>query len=160
MVDGRKMANPSHSLKFTEQSVPLGNEIYRPIYLTALFYLGSVSGHSRSSGGGRENSVGTTITPRNRLEQMARCLSTADRSQGFGNPYSVDDKARAVLNRGGPLTNSAVAHRQGQIWLWIIAALAAAVDTLQLAGQDRTKPPSFAVYKGDKQLGSGDFEFG
>jgi hypothetical protein len=32
--------------------------------------------------------------------------------------------------------------------------------TYQLANQDRSQPPGFAIYKGEKKVVSGKFEFG
>jgi hypothetical protein len=33
-------------------------------------------------------------------------------------------------------------------------------EAYQLANQDRSHPPEFAVFKGDKKIASGKFEFG
>ncbi len=64
------------------------------------------------------------------------------------------------VSLGGPLTNSvAVARRMNSLNL-SYSLVGAAGMTYELSKQDRTKPPEFAIYQGDKKLASGKFEFG
>jgi hypothetical protein len=72
----------------------------------------------------------------------------------------VNDKTPAVLNVGGPLTNSVIASRHGQDLRLDYRLVGTGGETYQLANQDRSKPPEFAIYKGDKKIASGKFEFG
>jgi hypothetical protein len=86
-------------------------------------------------------------------------------NSGSGEPkaagrISVDGKTPAVLNAGGPLTNSVTASRQGADLHLDYLLVGAGGGTYQLAKRDTSKPPQFAVYQGDKKIGSGDFEYG
>jgi hypothetical protein len=72
----------------------------------------------------------------------------------------VDARTTAVLQTGGPLTNSVTASRQGQDLRLDYCLVGAGGETYQLAKQDRSKPPEFAVYKGGKKIAYGTFEFG
>ena len=69
-------------------------------------------------------------------------------------------KAPAVLEVGGPLTNSVTAARKGKSLDLNYRILGAGGNVYQMMVQDRSKPPQFAVYKGAKQIASGGFEFG
>jgi hypothetical protein len=73
---------------------------------------------------------------------------------------SVNDKTPAVLNVGGPLTNSVTANRHGQDLLMNYQLVGAGGEVYQMPTQDRTKPPKFAVYSGEKKIASGEFEYG
>ena len=72
----------------------------------------------------------------------------------------MDGKTTAVLKAGGPLNNTVTASRQGQDLVLNYHLAGAGGETYQLAKQDTSKPPAFAIYKGDKKIASGDFEFG
>ena len=71
----------------------------------------------------------------------------------------VSEKAPAVLAVGGPLTNSVSINRQGRK-LSLNYQLVGAGGAYQILNQDRSHPPEFAVYQGDKKIASGKFEFG
>ena len=73
---------------------------------------------------------------------------------------SVDGKTPALLNVGGPLTNSVTANRHGQDLVMNYQLLGAGGEIYQMPAQDRTKPPKFAVYSGEKKIASGEFEYG
>jgi hypothetical protein len=73
---------------------------------------------------------------------------------------SVSDKAPAVLDAGGPLTNSVIAIREGQDLRLDYKLIGADGATYQLVKRDTSKPPEFAVFKGDRKIASGKFEFG
>lgn len=69
----------------------------------------------------------------------------------------AEDKP-AVLKVGAPLKQTVKAQRRGRI-------LALNYELLGVGGEmytsaNRTKPPTFTVYKGDKEIASGKFEFG
>jgi hypothetical protein len=72
----------------------------------------------------------------------------------------VDGKTPAVLDAGGPLTNSVTASRHGQDLRLDYRLVGAGGETYQLVKQDRSQPPEFAIYRGDKRIASGKFEFG
>jgi hypothetical protein len=74
--------------------------------------------------------------------------------------FSVDDKAPAVLNVGGPLTNSVTVSRHGKDLRLDYQLVGAGGEIYQLANQNRSQPPEFAVYKGDRKIASGKFAYG
>ena len=63
-----------------------------------------------------------------------------------------------VLKVGAPLVPTIKVQRQGRILQFSYNLLGAGGEAY-ITG-DRSKPPTFAVYKGQKQLASGKFEFG
>lgn len=150
------------ALQFTEQSVPLGElkitgKFIQRLVLPGGPYLvildqpaavvkipaGSYSGH-----------------PGVQLEQNG--ITAFNKSSPFpaGRPFSVNDRTPAILNVGGPLTNSISASRHGQDLRMAYQLVGAGGEAYQLANQDRSRPPEFAVFKGDKKIASGKFEFG
>jgi len=81
------------------------------------------------------------------------------RSLAGGGRYEVGGKEPPRLAVGGPLTNSVSIQRQGK-YLALNYELVGAKGPYELAIQDRSHPPEFAVYQGDKKVASGKFEFG
>jgi len=79
--------------------------------------------------------------------------------QGGGGRITISEKAPAVLTAGGPLTNSVAIARQGRK-LSLNYQLVGAGGAYQMVNQDRSHPPEFTVYQGDKKVASGKFEFG
>jgi hypothetical protein len=65
-----------------------------------------------------------------------------------------------VLTVGGPLTNSVIATPQGRDLRLDYRLLGADGESYQRNVQDRSHPPTFAVYEGAKKIASGTFEFG
>jgi hypothetical protein len=66
----------------------------------------------------------------------------------------------AVLACGGPLTNTVSATRYGRQLRLSYELVGAGGRSYELSDVDRSKPPQFAVYRGDKQVALGKFEFG
>jgi len=64
----------------------------------------------------------------------------------------------AALRVGAPLVPTLKVQRQGRILRLSYQLLGVGGEAY--AGGDRSKPPTFAVYKGKKQIASGQFEFG
>jgi hypothetical protein len=73
---------------------------------------------------------------------------------------AVDEKKPAMLTAGGPLTNSLIAGREGKNLRFNYRLLGAGGEVYQLTRQDRSHPPEFAVYQGDRKIASGKFAFG
>ena len=74
------------------------------------------------------------------------------------NWVEVDEDKPAVLKVGAPLKQIVKATRQGRV-------LALDYKLSGIGGEtyvrdDRSKPPTFTVYKGDKKIASGTFEYG
>jgi hypothetical protein len=66
----------------------------------------------------------------------------------------------AKLTVGGPLTNSVRALQRGRSLVLHYQLLGAGGDVYQLPNQDWSQPPRFTVYRGDKEIASGAFEYG
>jgi len=81
------------------------------------------------------------------------------RTEAAAGRITVNDKRPAVLTVGGPLTNSVSISRRGKN-LALNYQLVGAGGAYQLVNQDRSHPPEFTVYQGDKKVASGKFEFG
>jgi hypothetical protein len=80
-----------------------------------------------------------------------------------GGRLTIDTKKPAVLVAGGPLTNSVSLRRRGKYLDLSYQLIGAGGDVYQLGQQDRTKPaqpPEFAIYRGERKLASGKFQFG
>jgi hypothetical protein len=77
-----------------------------------------------------------------------------------GVPISVNDQKIAILNAGGPLTNSVRASRHGQDLRLDYQLVGVGGETYQVANQDRAHAPEFAIFKDNKKIASGKFEFG
>lgn len=69
----------------------------------------------------------------------------------------AEDKP-AVLKVGAPLEQTVKAKRQGRILMLDYELVGAGGE--KYTGGDRSKPPTFTVYKGDKEIASDKFEFG
>jgi hypothetical protein len=72
---------------------------------------------------------------------------------------TINDKKPAVLTAGGPLTNSVSVSRQGRK-LALSYKLLGAGGVYEVADLDRSHPPEFTVYQGDKKIGAGQFQYG
>ncbi|MFB0554480.1 MAG: hypothetical protein ACETWQ_14340 [Phycisphaerae bacterium] len=70
----------------------------------------------------------------------------------------VAESKPAVLKVGGPLKHSVRVQRQGRIL--VLNYGLQGVGSEIYTGGDRSKPPTFTVYKCDKKIASGKFEFG
>jgi hypothetical protein len=81
------------------------------------------------------------------------------RFQAGARQITVNEKQPALLTVGGPLTNSVSLNRRGKN-LALNYQLVGAGGSYQLMNQDRSHPPEFTIYLGDKKVKSGKFEFG
>jgi len=86
--------------------------------------------------------------------------ASAFHNQSSGGHIAVDERSGAIVDAGGPLTNSVVASRHGPDLLLDYKLIGAGGRQYQLSGSSRSQPPEFAVFKGDKKIASGKFEFG
>jgi hypothetical protein len=73
-------------------------------------------------------------------------------------PITVRAGRQEVLKVGAPLVPMVKVQRQGRILL--LDYNLQGVGGESYIGGDRSKPPTFAVYKGQKQIASGQFEYG
>lgn len=69
----------------------------------------------------------------------------------------AEDKP-AVLKLGAPLKQTVKVQRQGSILVLNYEMLGGGGE--KYTSSDRSKPPTFTVYKGDKEIASDKFEFG
>jgi hypothetical protein len=148
-------------LQFAPQSVPLGDLKITGKFIHRLLLAGDAyMVISDQPGDTLKVPVGNYYPPSVLLEQngmQARC-------QGPGWPMqkvvSVTQNAPGVLAAGGPLTNTVSATRHGRDLRLDYLLAGAGGQSYQLANVDRTKPPTFAIFHGGKQIASGNFEFG
>jgi len=160
-ITGSQNGEAKPALQFTEQSVPLGEvkitgQFIRRLVLPGGPYLVVLDQPAASV----QVPTGSYNQPDIRLGQNgAEAFCQSGQSQ-LGRRVSVADKTPAVLNVGGPLTNSVTASRHGRDLRLDYRLVGAGGETYQLANQDRSQPPEFAIYKGDKKVASGKFEFG
>jgi hypothetical protein len=101
-------------------------------------------------------------SPRNVLLEQAgiAAYSVSTMSQAANPTVTVNDKSTAIMAVGGPLTNTVAVSRHGQDLRLDYSLVGAGGMTYQRTVQDRSKPPGFAIYKGDKSIATGTFEFG
>ncbi len=160
-IAGSQNGEGKLALQFTEQSVALGGVKITGQFISRLVlpggpYLVVLDQPAASV----RIPTGSYNQPDLLLEQNgAEAFCNSSRSQS-GKRFVVDDRTTAVLNAGGPLTNSVIASRHGQdlrLDYWLIGA---GGETYQLTHRDYAKPPEFAIYKGTEHIASGKFEFG
>jgi hypothetical protein len=105
----------------------------------------------------------TVKVPVGRYNAARVCVKRGD-TEAYLEPQvvgriTVAEKAPAVLLGGGPLTNTVSVMRRGK-YLALNYRLTGVGGPYQLVNQDRSHPPEFMVYQGDKKVASGKFEFG
>jgi hypothetical protein len=88
-----------------------------------------------------------------RLEGGYACRIWSD-----ANWVEVGKDKPAVLKAGAPLKQIVKAKREGRV-LSLDYQLSG-IGGESYARDDRSKPPTFTVYKGDKKIASGTFEYG
>ena len=74
------------------------------------------------------------------------------------NCVEVGEDKPAVLKAGAPLKQILKAERQGRVLVLDYKLLGIGGETY--ARDDRSNPPTFTVYQGDKKIASGTFEYG
>jgi len=72
-------------------------------------------------------------------------------------PIQVGPGDPAILKAGGPLEQRITVQRKGQLLTMEYRLIGAAGEYYQ---NDRRYPPTFTIYKGDKEIDSGKFQFG
>jgi hypothetical protein len=149
------------TLQFTEQSVALGDlkitgQFIQRLTLSSGNYLVVLDQPAATV----KIPTGSYNQPNLRLEQGGTAAYLNFNQSPSGNRISVGDKTPAILVAGGPLTNSVTATRHGQDLLLSYRLIGAGGATYQMVEQNRAHPPEFAVFKGDKKIASGNFEFG
>ena len=74
------------------------------------------------------------------------------------NWVEVGEDKPAVLKVGAPLKHIVTAKREGRVLSLDYKLSGIGGETY--AGYDRSKPPTFTIYKGDKTITSGTFKYG
>ncbi|HUT47083.1 MAG TPA: hypothetical protein VMX36_12415 [Sedimentisphaerales bacterium] len=72
-------------------------------------------------------------------------------------PIQVGPGEPAILKAGGPLEQRITVQRKGQLLTMDYRLIGAAGEWYR---NDRRYPPTFTIYKGDKEIASGKFQFG
>lgn len=152
----------SVTLQFIEQPVALGELKITGQFIRRLMLPGSNSwlvifDHPAAT---EKIPVGDYQAPNVLLSQNGVEASATVARWPTKKSFSVDGKTSAILNAGGPLTNSVTATRHGSDLRLDYQLIGAGGQIYQLVAQNRSQPPQFAVFTGDKQIASGNFEFG
>jgi len=149
------------ALQFTEQSVALGELKITGKFIQRLILAGGPYLVVLDQPAASVKIPTGSYNPSDlRLEQNGAVALGDSSLPQSGRRFAVDDKTPAVLEVGGPLTNSVIVSRHGQDLRLDYRLVGAGGGTYLLANQDRSKPPQFAIYRGDKKIASGNFEFG
>jgi len=72
-------------------------------------------------------------------------------------PIQIKPGEPAILKAGGPLEQHIKVQRKGQLLTMNYRLIGAAGESYR---NDRRHPPTFTIYKGDKEIASGKFQFG
>ena len=149
------------SLRFTEQSVALGDLKITGQYIQRLVLAGQTYQVVLDRPAATVKiPTGSYHQPNLRLEQGGTAAYLNFNQPPSGSRISVDGKTPAVLSAGGPLTNSVIASRHGEDLRLDYQLIGAGGETYQMANENRSHPPEFAIYKDGKKIASGKFEFG
>ena len=84
----------------------------------------------------------------------------AEALQDTAPPLSISANSPAVLRAGGPLTNSVTVDRRGKYLTLGYKLVGAHGGTYRLINEGQRTAPEFAIYRGDKKVASGQFQFG
>ena len=90
-----------------------------------------------------------------RLVDGYSCRSSRTRS---GDWITIAEDKQAVLKLGAPLRQTVKVQRQGTVLVLNFELLGGGGE--KYTSSDRSKPPTFTIYKGDKEIASDKFEFG
>jgi len=71
---------------------------------------------------------------------------------------TITNNKPSVLKRGAPLTQTVKVKRQGSVLVLNYELIGGGGETYTRS--DRSKPPTFTIYKGDKEIASDKFQFG
>ena len=77
-----------------------------------------------------------------------------------GNEFSVNADEATIIKAGGPLINSVSVERSGSTMTLKYRLVDSIGNVYARLNDRRDNPPGFVAYKGDKQVGSGKFEYG
>lgn len=150
------------TLQMTEQTVPLGElqitgKYIERVMLACETYTVVLDRPTNTV----KVPVGNYNTRNILLEQGGiAAYSATTMGQTTSPTIAVNSKAPTMMAIGGPLTNSVVVTHQGGDLRMDYSLIGAGGMTYQLAVQNRSKPPEFAIYKGDKSIATGTFEYG
>jgi hypothetical protein len=149
------------ALQFTEQSVALGElkiagQFIKRLVLPGGSYLVVLDQPADTV----KIPIGSYGPPNVRLEQGGAEAVSSSSQTPSGQRVSVGVQTPAILVAGGPLTNSVTATRNGRNLQLDYQLIGTGGASYQMANRDSSRPPAFAIYKGDKQIASGNFEFG
>jgi hypothetical protein len=75
-------------------------------------------------------------------------------------PFQVAADQITEIKVGGPLRHQISTQRRGPTLVLNYRLIGEGGSPYTLSSQDRSKPPEFAIYQGDKKVHTGKFEFG
>ena len=160
-VVGAQNSEVKLAIQFAEQTVELGElritgKYIQRLVLTGQPYLVILDQPAAMV----KVPVGSYNQPTVRLEQGGKEAFYDPNRRPTGRRISVTAKTPADLAIGGPLTNSVSVTRRGQDLSMDYRLIGVGGMAYQLGNQNYSDPPGFAVFKADKKIASGNFEFG
>ena len=161
LTDGKENGTVKPGLRLTEQTVALGElkitgQFIKRLLLPGGPYLVVLD----QPAGDVQVPAGTYSQPSVRLEKSGIAAFDNGGLQASSRRIVVNGKTPAILAAGGPLTNSVAVSRHGRDLLMNYQLIGPGGQTYQPANRDYSHPPEFAIYKGEKKIASGKFEFG
>jgi hypothetical protein len=155
---GAETAQMKPSLEFTEQAVTLGEARLTGQFVKRIILSGDYLSIF-------DQPAASVKLPTGSYSQSGLLLEK-DGAQAYPTVESgarslkVTAQSPTVLAVGGPLTNSVTATRRGEDLVLNYQIIGAGGQTYQMANVNRLHPPEFAIYKGERKIASGNFEFG
>lgn len=150
------------ALQFAEQSVSLGEMKIAGKFIQRLVLPGGpyLVVLDQPTTGTVKVPVGSYSQPNVFLASGSTKAYCTPNQQDARSQISVNGRTPSILDAGGPLTNSVLLSRQGQDLRLDYRLVGAGGATYQLVNRDTSKPPTFAIYKGDRKIASDNFQFG
>lgn len=156
-------APPCYRLRLTEQPVTLGEVRFSGRFIRRVVLRGGDwTAVVDEPGETARVPVGAYDTVLARLRQGNADAYLEDRGPMRGPMWQTVVRADqpATLAVGGPLTNSATVRQRGQMLVLDYRLLGAGGHSYRLLRTPNDKPPRFAVYRGNRKIASGNFEYG
>ncbi|MBI4023902.1 MAG: hypothetical protein HY360_02915 [Verrucomicrobia bacterium] len=153
--------NPRLALQFSEQHPALGELNITGSFIQRLILEGGTYLVVIDNPGAKVRvPMGGYSQPKVWLKKGAAEAFHDPRPQPSRGMIVIEEKRPAVLVAGGPLTNSVVVTQRGATLNLRHQLLGAGGQVYTRPHRDRSHPPTFAVYRSGKKIGSGKFEFG
>jgi hypothetical protein len=155
-----KEDKPVLQMRLAELQVPLGKVKIEGKFVKCLVV------HNDTTLVVLDSPVGESAVPLGKFN-YEHLVIEGDNSEKFkvtnfqgNNGFSVNSDEPTMLKAGGSLINSVSVQRNGSVLTLGYKLVDASGNEYGALDGRRDNPPTFVVYKGDKQVGSGTFEYG